>query len=269
MNLAICHPVVVPARGGCEMYISDLLRRLDADGHEVHLYASQWDPAALPGSVRVHQVAEKGWPRFLRPWRFSQACREATSDARHDVTIGFDKVAGVDVVYPQAGLYVATVMYGLGRFPPGPLRLLAGGWRLLDPAFWSFRRFERVQFLGEQPFIIVNSDLVRQHLRHYLDIPPSQVAVVHSAIDPDRFAATDRPARRVATRQAWNVEPTDTVALFVAMNYRLKGLEPLLKAVARLRHRQHFRLAIVGHPRTGTYERLARRLGIADCVRFL
>src|SRR5436190_23354202 len=86
VNLAICHPVVVPARGGCETYIADLLRRLDADGHEVHLYASQWDPAALPGSVRVHSVAEKGWPRFLRPWRFSQACREAISHARHDVT---------------------------------------------------------------------------------------------------------------------------------------------------------------------------------------
>ena len=30
------------------------------------------------------------------------------------------------------------------------------------------------------------------------------------SIDPERFAATDRPARRDATRRAWGVEPVDT-----------------------------------------------------------
>lgn len=270
MNLAICHPIVIPARGGCETYIVDLLRRLDADGHEIHLYAAQWDAEALPSSLRVHPIREKTWPRILRPWRFSHECEKVTREGRHDLTLGFDKVGGVDVVYPQAGLYVATVLHSLARFQPGPGRVLATAVRLLDPTFWSFRQFERWHYLAPQPpYIIVNSHLVRQHFLIHLGIPNSQVAVLPSAIDPDRFAATNRPARRVETRQAWGVAPTDVVALFVAMNYRLKGLDPLLRAVACLPDRRQFRLAVVGDPKVSAYQRLARRLGIADVVRFL
>jgi UDP-glucose:(heptosyl)LPS alpha-1,3-glucosyltransferase len=57
--------------------------------------------------------------------------------------------------------------------------------------------------------------------------------------------------------------------LFVAMNYRLKGLAPLLHAVARVPRGKPFRLAVVGHPKDGRYRRLADRLGVADRVRFL
>ena len=49
MNLAICHPIVIPARGGAETYVADLCRRLHAADHEVHLYACEWD---ADGSAR-------------------------------------------------------------------------------------------------------------------------------------------------------------------------------------------------------------------------
>ena len=46
MNIAFCYESVLPARGGCEMYIASLARRLVADGHDVHLYARRWDAAS-------------------------------------------------------------------------------------------------------------------------------------------------------------------------------------------------------------------------------
>src|SRR4029077_10617409 len=53
------------------------------------------------------------------------------------------------------------------------------------------------------------------------------------------------------------------------MNYRLKGLEPLLRAVALLPSESSFRLLVAGSPDTVAFERLARRLKIADRVRFV
>ena len=53
------------------------------------------------------------------------------------------------------------------------------------------------------------------------------------------------------------------------MNYRLKGLAPLLRAVALMPRNRPFRLAVVGHPKYGAYERLAHRLGITNRVVFL
>src|SRR5262245_49777468 len=57
VNLAICHPIVIPARGGAETYVADLCRRLVAAGHEVHLYAREWDAAALPPGLHLHHVS--------------------------------------------------------------------------------------------------------------------------------------------------------------------------------------------------------------------
>jgi UDP-glucose:(heptosyl)LPS alpha-1,3-glucosyltransferase len=270
VNLAICHPVVVPARGGCETYIADLIRRLDADGHTVHLYASTWDAGALPATLQIHHIPEKGWPRFLRPWRFSRACHEALRPAGHDLTIGFDKVAGLDVSYPQGGLHSAAVRQTMLKFRNPLVRGVAIAVRSVDPAHRAFCRFERWQYLTRRPpFLIVNSDFVRRHFHRFLGIPPGQVNVLHCAIDPGRFAATDRPARRAALRQTWGVAPNDTVALFVAMNYRLKGMEPLLRAVACMPDRSRFRLAVIGHPRVKPYVERAKKLGIAEAVRFL
>ena len=53
------------------------------------------------------------------------------------------------------------------------------------------------------------------------------------------------------------------------MNYRLKGLAQLIRAAATVPRGERFRLAVVGHPKFARYERLARRLGVADRFRFL
>jgi UDP-glucose:(heptosyl)LPS alpha-1,3-glucosyltransferase len=122
---------------------------------------------------------------------------------------------------------------------------------------------------------VVNSLMVRRHFQQYYDFPADRVFVVRSAIDADRFDGADRPRRRQEWRGHWGITPHQPVGLFAAMNYRLKGLEPLLRSVRVLRHTpefraaaQHFRLLVVGNPRYGAYQRLAHRLGIADSVIF-
>jgi len=90
-----------------------------------------------------------------------------------------------------------------------------------------------------------------------------------NAIDPGRFAEHDRPRLRAEERRRWGVGPGEVVAAFVGMNYRLKGLEPLLYALARLPAGAPLRLAVAGGAKTGPWERLARRLGVARRVVFL
>ena len=77
LDIALCYESVLPSRGGAETYLGDLSRRLAADGHAVHLYASRWDAAALPASMTFHKLDVPRGPRFLRPWRFGRACEAA------------------------------------------------------------------------------------------------------------------------------------------------------------------------------------------------
>ncbi len=116
MNIAFCYENVLPARGGCETYIADLARRLCADRHQVHLYASRWDEKALPKGIVYHALPALSGPRFLRPWRFGRACLKALKKNVHDVTMGFDKTWGQDVLYPQGGLHLASAEHNLRKF---------------------------------------------------------------------------------------------------------------------------------------------------------
>lgn len=270
MNIALCYESVLPARGGAETYIGDLARRLARDGHAVHLYACRWDASALPPSTHFHRLDVPSGPRFLRPWRFGEACERALAGNAHDVSVGFDKTWGQDVLYPQGGLHAASAAHNLLKFPTGWEQKLAALGKWLDPAAWSFSRLERKQYLGpNRPLVVVNSRMVMGHFERFYGIPPESVRVVPSAIDPLRFVAEDRLKRRQEERDRWGVAPEETVGLFVAMNYRLKGLAPLLRAVTLVRRDKPFRLAVVGHPKFGRYQRLAERLGVADRVKFL
>jgi len=270
MKIALCYESVLPTRGGCETYIASLAHRLVADGHTVHLYACRWDADALPASVVYHPVQVAWSPRFLRPWAFARALTRALSTGTHDVSIGFDKLWGVDVVYPQGGLHVATVRHNLLKYRSPWVRRVVGVSKFFDPAYLSYLALERKQYLtAKPPLVIAISAMVYRHFQEHYRLGADDLRLVRLAPNPDRFGEVDRPKRRQEWRDAWGVAPEHVVALFAGLNYRLKGLEPLLHAVARLDPASRFRLLVAGGPRSGEFERLAGRLGVADKVRFL
>src|SRR5205085_4879167 len=123
-------------------------RRLAADEHAVHLYASRWDAAALPKTLQYHAVPATRSPRFLRPWFFASSCLKALRGSRHDVTIGFDKIWGLDVLYPQGGLYLATMDHNLLKYARPSVRGVVRTLKAFDLTHHSYAALERRQYLG-------------------------------------------------------------------------------------------------------------------------
>ena len=269
MEIGLFYESVLPERGGCEHYIADLARRLHRDGQAVHLHACRWDASALPEATHFHRLPEPTGPRWLRPWKFAESCLESMRQNRHDVTIGFNKTFGQDILYPQGGLHAASAAHNLLKSPSKIGRWFGGLVKAVDPASRSFLALEKRQYLGaKRPLIVVNSRMVQRHFEEYYDIPPSDVRVLPSAIDPGRFVADDRFTRRHAERQAWGADDGTPVGLMVAMNYRLKGLSPLIRSLVHLPPSKPFRLVVVGSPKFQRYQKLARSLGVADRVHF-
>ena len=149
MNIAFCYDSVLPSRGGCETYIASLARRLAVDGHEVHVYARRWDASALPASTHYHPITLPSCPRFLRPWFFAAACRRALAagqaPGRRSAST---RLPGLDVLYPQGGLYAATAEHNLLKYRSPLLRRLLRVCKAFDPAHLSFMALERRQYLG-------------------------------------------------------------------------------------------------------------------------
>jgi UDP-glucose:(heptosyl)LPS alpha-1,3-glucosyltransferase len=267
MKIALCHPSVLPRRGGCETYIASLARRLVADGHAAHLYACEWDADALPGRLSCHKVHLPPLPRFVRPWLFSRACGRMIAQAGHDVSVGFDKIAGVDVYYPQGGMYDASVALSLGKHRSPLLRGVLRSLKCFEPAHLSYLLLEREQYRRPGAVVIAISDMVRRHLvAHGVDA--SCVRSLPIAPPRERLAEPDRAGRRASFRGRWQLDHGAVVALFVSMNHRLKGLVPLLHALAACRGAR-LDLVVAGAPATGGFRRLASGLGVADRVRFV
>ena len=139
--------------------------------------------------------------------------------------------------------------------------------RWLDPADWSFCGIERAACRHPGTAVVAISDMVKGHLRASYGVEEQRLHRLPIAMLPERFASLDRPRRRDETRSRWGLAPGRPAALFAAMNYRLKGLEPLLHSLARVR--APLDLVVVGQEESTPFLRLARRLGIADRVRMV
>jgi UDP-glucose:(heptosyl)LPS alpha-1,3-glucosyltransferase len=173
------------------------------------------------------------------------------------------------VLYPQGGLHAASSEHNVRKHPQW-LQPFASLLKAIDPAHHSFQMLERRQYLSEpRPLIVVNSEMVRGHFGQYYGVESEDIRVVRAAVDPARFCEEDRPRRRIEWRERWGLRPDETVAALIAMNYRLKGLTPLLHALRHVPANRPFRLLVAGSPRYHGYEALARRLGVADRVRFV
>src|SRR5262249_3026536 len=116
MDIAFCYENVLPSKGGGETYIARPARRPAAGGHPVHPAPRRSGAAALPAALCCHRIRLPRAPRFLRPWFFSAACQRALAGAGHEVTVGFDKAYGLDVLYPQGGLATVAAEHNLRKY---------------------------------------------------------------------------------------------------------------------------------------------------------
>lgn len=273
MRLALNFYRVDPSRGGAETYVADLARALDAAGHRVDLLAHEWRDDALPDGVRRVLVPAAGYTRRHRLWDFAVNSERILRRSDYDCTIGFINTWHQDILIPQGGVHEASLEANARRFPAGWRRWLYRAAKRCNPKAWTYRAIERRQYdPARGTHVVAVSRYVRGHLERYHGVPRSRIHVIPNAIDANRLAVADPAASRREFRASRGIPGDALVALFVAHNFRLKGLGPLLDALA-LRARRDpaarpIHLLACGGGQPGPFRSQARRLGIADVVHF-
>jgi len=115
------------------------------------------------------------------------------------------------------------------------------------------------------------SGIAKEKFLQEFRVDPEKVQVVHPGVDIDKFNKLDRKACRYETRKQFGIKKTDTVVLFVSMNFELKGLDNLMAAMAMTKSKhpsEKLKLLVVGKGNEKKYGRLAQKLGIKDDVIF-
>jgi glycosyltransferase involved in cell wall biosynthesis len=277
-----------PFSGGQGVYVRELSRALTRLGHQVTVFAGPPYPdldheIALvrlpsldlyrPESPFRPQREIRDWidllefgvmsaARYPEPLAFSLRARRELSRRRRQFDVVHDNqclgygLLGLDRRLPV----VATIHHAIGI----DLQLELAG----EPDRRRRKRLRRwYGFVGMQRRVarrlrrlITVSDAARDGIVAGMRVNPHRVAVVPNGVDTELF----RPlpgVRRVKGR----------VVATVSSDAHLKGLGPLLAAIATLRRRGHrLQLVIVGRPRRdGPVPRLIRQLGLDDDIRFV
>jgi UDP-glucose:(heptosyl)LPS alpha-1,3-glucosyltransferase len=272
MRIALNFQNVDPARGGAETYVADLARRLVARGHDVDLFAERWREGALPPEVKCTAVPVAGRSRLERIFSFGWNSEEILRSATFDCSVGFINTWHHDVLVPQGGVHGASLEANARRYH-GAMRGLYLLGKTANPKFWAYRAIEKKQYDPDRRarFVAV-SRTVMGHLQHYHNVPKRRIHVVPNAIDAARLVVPHPGAVRCRFRNAMGLAPGDLVGLFVGHNYALKGLYPLLYALAARREgrpgSRALTLVVCGGGKAGPFRRLARRLGLEESVRF-
>ena len=274
MRLALNYQRVDPSKGGAETYVVDLCHRLVRLGHDVELYAESWREDVLPREVRCIPVAAPGRTKLGRMLAFGKNSEVALKAATHDCTVGFINTWYHDVLIPQGGVQAGSLFANARRHPSGLRRTAYLAGKQLNPKFWVHRSIERKQYGHDRPMrVVAVSHLVKSHLRRSHAVPTHRIHVIPNAIDAERLAVAHPGATRCRFRNSFDLRPDDLVGLFVGHNFWLKGLSPLLHALAERKRRQpsgrRIKLLVCGGGSLAPFRRMAQRLGLEESVRFL
>ena len=247
--------------GGIARDLRKIAAECLARGHQVRIYAMQWEGEPLPGAERV-LLPQRGVRSHVRQRRFAAAVLDHARWQPMDLLVGMNKMPELNVYFAGDSCFenkVRTQRPWLYR---------------LTPRYHHFADFESAVFaVSARTRILAIAPAEVELFKAIYGTPAHRFHALPPGLERDRIALADAataPCRKVL-RAELGVGEGELLVLFVGSGFIKKGLDRVLRGVAALSSplRQRVRLLVVGHDRPERFQLLARRLAIADRVRFL
>jgi len=246
MRIALVTKQFSETHGGVERFSVNLARELVRRGHEVHVLAHGWDRE--PEGVTLRRVPMVSVLSWLKMVSFARNARELIGRGEYDVVYTLTPAFGGGI-YRIGGLH-RQWMAAKHRNPVS--RWL---WSHLSPVNLANLRIERRIFSGgSYRLFVANSELGREHVILHYGTPADAIRVVYNGVDPAVFHPGVRERYRAEVRQELGIEPDVPVLLFLAANWKRKGLDTFLRA---LPGEVDFRAVVVGRGPVERYAALA------------
>lgn len=251
--------------GGVEQFAWKFAAALAEAGHEVDFICARKEGDPPPG-VRALVVGRMGGLRVAKMLWYLLRTEQTVRRGNYDLVISLGKTWSQDILRVGGGPLTTFWQLSDQAWPAGPARLFKQLRRRLDPANWLTLLVERRQYTAQARIICV-SDAVRTWTQQaFPHLPQDHIEVIYNRPDLTRFAPPTLQQRALA-RSAFGITEGQTAITTAATNFALKGIGPLIRAVAMLPPRFH--LLVAGGRDAAPYIRLAHKLGVADRVRFL
>ncbi len=253
------------ALGGAERSVFELAAALSGRGLDVEILAAtgQADSRNVRVLCRDERNRRAGYTTFER------ALKNHLSQNKYDIVHSVLPFAFADVYQPRGGTYAEAIVRHAAshanRFVATCKRLTAFANLHRATLLRAERRLSRG---ADGPVIAALSHYVAEQFKRHYGADPQRIVIIPNGVKTDRQVNKDQADRlRSQILAAARLKEVDNpvLLLFVANNFRLKGLAPLIRAVSATALHDTERkccLVVVGRDRTSKYRRLAKRLGL-------
>lgn len=262
MRIALSIDTFSRTKGGAEQYLVDLAKRLSHHGHEVHIFASRWDE--MGDGLSFHKVPIIPFPKSLRLASFAINNARSIRGEHFDIALGLGNTLVANVLQPHGGVHWIWFWRSLRAYEHPVLRGIKLMGRLLSAKQWVSGLIEEVPYRRRCcPRIIAISQMVKDDIIRHYRIPSERVILIYNGVDLERFHPENRRRYREEIRKSLGIAG-ELVILFVSNNHRMKGLDCLIKALARIRQNgesRSFTLLVLGRGSMTRYLKASRQLG--------
>ena len=248
--MKICIVIEHCSRARASRYVIETTKYF-VKSNEVHVFANTWE--SLDKRVIVHKLPAFSSNYFLRQSTLTIA--STVSVNTHDFDI---KMAQPTRFFSPNVCMMQTIYAELNKTKFGERMTLPSRMLL---------KIEKYNLKKARKIIVVSKKIKQELLANYSFIPKESIHVIYNGVNLLRFTPKNRLKFLEEVRKRYGISSDDLLILFVSNQFRLKGLECVIRALASLKSK-NCKLLVCGKDDPMPFRLLARKLGIGERVLF-
>ncbi|MEM9243203.1 MAG: glycosyltransferase family 4 protein [Pseudomonadota bacterium] len=257
MKLAFCIFNYFPY-GGLERDCLKIIELCQQHGHQIDLYTMRYK-GKKPKSVKVIEIPISGLSNHRRCLSFSRNCLKQLKQQHYDLTIGFNRMPGLDFYYAGDVCFAAEKA---GKF--------FGLYRLT-------KRYRAYRFLEQSVFapqshcqILALAQKQIDDYQHCYHTPASRFHLLPPGIDQRFMVGENHSHLRQKYHSEFKLEQKNLL-LTLGSSFKRKGLDRSIMGLSNLPAdiKKKTLLWVIGNDQNKYFVKLARQLNVAEQVKFL
>ncbi len=262
MKLAFCIFKYYPF-GGLERNFIRITEECLKRGHSITIFTMAWNgdmPAALNcGECKIVKVPFKGVSNHARCSYYVSNLKKELDGSDFDLIVGFNRMPGLDLYYCADVCFKADIRKRhsfLYRFTPRCM---------------VYSAFEKAIFSSESSTRILALSSIQQKIyQTEYDTRDERFYPIPAGIDKERIRSSVSTEQRKEIRRELNVADDENMLLMIGSDFRRKGVDRSVKAVASLSEnlKSKTKLFIIGKGKPEGLIEFAERCGIKESIIF-
>ena len=263
MKIALIRKDYYLSRGGGERYAVNLSEGLAKLGHEVHVFANTWNNYPDQG-ISIHKVPTLTISSSLKNLSFAYNCRKLLAHENFDIVHSLSQTFSQDIYRMGDGIHRHWLKIQTPNFFYRFLKSLTPRQQVI--LFLEKKTFHPLNYR----LIICNSQLCKQHAVTYFKVPEEKIRVIYNGVDQTQFHPGLRTRYNKEVRKKLQIPEKAVVILFIARNFKRKGLHYLIQSLSLIRgEKEPLVVLVVGRGNPFPFRRIAQQIGLSNQLFFM